>query len=78
MVTIDRDIPIPSDVGRRVGRLYPFSDLNVNESFAWPANSRGSLYQAAKAWRARHPGWRFHLSSIRDAEDGTVRLWRTG
>ena len=64
VVTIDTGVPIPEKVS------YPLKDLEVGESFVFPANKRSSV--SARA--SRITGKEF---TIKKQDEATCRVWRT-
>lgn len=68
---IDRDIPVPADIGRGRRCLYPFQDMRVGDSFV----AEGlSAVRAAHAWGSRHKA----TFASRQLERGSnqFRIWR--
>ena len=73
MYTIDKNIPIPADAGRRgTPRKYPFPDMRVGDSlFFADAPMEGREVQAARTYFKR-AGWTLVARRV----DGGVRVWR--
>jgi len=78
MYEIETGIPIPPEAYRPKAErtMYQLGDLVIGASLCVPVDRRGSVYEAAKQWRTRHPGWTFFLQPSRDADKGFIRLWR--
>jgi hypothetical protein len=69
---IETDIPIPEGRGSYESK-YSFDALPVGGSFKMPPDKRYSVYEAARKYRSRHPGWTFKMARV----EGGWRLWRT-
>ena len=52
--------------------MYPFSELEVGDSFTVPVGVRKRVGAAAERWKKRHPGWDYRCRSAAK----TTRLWR--
>ena len=69
MTDIKKDIPIPR--GERATK-YPFSDMEVGESVAYPNEDlNGKAYRAAKSCGDRH-----NKKFIARREGDGIRIWR--
>lgn len=69
---IDRNIPIPAEARGRPNR-YPFNQMNVGDSFAFPADIKTATAHAAARHHSR-AGMRF---IARKQPGGGYRCWRT-
>ena len=67
MYQIEKDVPMP-----RRGK-YPFSEMEIGDSFSVPAEDRLRLASSASRASARL-GCKF---VTRKQKDGSVRCWRT-
>ena len=79
-IKIEKNVPVPSGAGRGRNPLYPFTDMEIGDSFALPlvAEAGGStatnrVNQAASQHSRRH-GAKFTVRTLRD--EGIVRCWR--
>jgi hypothetical protein len=71
MFEIETGIPIPE--GRAsYDSKYSFGAMPVGGSFKVPSDKRYSVYEAARKYRTRHPGWAFKMARA----DGGWRIWR--
>jgi hypothetical protein len=66
----DKNVPVPTPRGGGHGR-WNFSAMKIGDSFAVPHEDK-SVIEAAKKWRARHPGWGY---ATRTSMEG-IRVWR--
>lgn len=65
---IEKGIQIPS-LGRPV--IYPFHEMEINDSFFAPMRSYGSVKTSASNYARKH-AVKFSLRKV----DGGVRVWR--
>lgn len=75
-IEIENGVPVPekyvhSGPGRP--RIYPFSTMQVGDSFALPADRANVVRFSASQWKRRHPGWDY-TSRV---DGGVIRIWRT-
>lgn len=68
-ITIDKNVPLPDDLMRRVE--YPFPDMEVGDSFVVAA-THTKLYSAASYYGKRHKK-KFKCRN----DDDKIRCWRT-
>lgn len=69
MIKIDKGIPMPT------GRVkYPFAQMKVGDSFAFPIRNRSSVAMSAINYALKHDGTKFTVSAKRGATEG--RCWR--
>ena len=68
---IDNDIPVPRKT--TVEHKYPFAQMKVGDSFAYPSVLRKRVDAAAFGWCKRRSGWRFTARRINDKQH---RIWR--
>lgn len=73
MFVIETGIPIPTHTPDRYAK-YPFKRMKIGDSFRAPADLAERTRDAAKHWRARHPGWDYFYQM---QKDGELRIWRT-
>jgi hypothetical protein len=71
MIEIDKNVPIPIGKARREN--YPFSKMEVGDSFLFASRSRQNAYQCVFHANARHAPKRF---ITRATEEGRHRCWR--
>jgi hypothetical protein len=84
LIPVEKGIPLPP---RRVGRVsnpgkgrgaevvYPWDKMEVGDSFrTHPRHTRSAIQSAAYGFGCRL-GRDF---SLREMDDGTIRVWRTG
>lgn len=82
-IKIEKNVKRLRGSGTRDGENhYPFSDMEVGDSFVVeigerkPASVQASMSTVARFWAAYHKkDWKFSLSMISDK--GKVRIWRT-
>jgi len=72
MIKIDKRVAIPPD-GKGRKSKYPFSSMQVGDSFEVSDVKKNTLLGAAKAWASRHN--KKAVFTIRHHE-GTTRIWR--
>lgn len=72
MIEVEKNIPIPQKKGR--APKYPFSDMNVGDSFEVVDAPKNTVLNAANQWSKRHN--KKAKFTIR-FEDGKTRIWRT-
>lgn len=71
-IKIDKGIPIPPRLNNG-GRpaAYPFSEMQVGDSFVYSGNSKAAISTTSAA--SRRLGFKF---TTRVEGDGLVRIWR--
>lgn len=71
---IESNVPIPSAGHAR--RRYPWEDLGLGDSVAYPHSNYWRVTQAAHRYRASRPGWNYIVRTV--VEDGIkyIRVWR--
>lgn len=67
-IKVEKGIPLPSSYGK-----YPFSKMEVGDSFKWPLECRARLNTAAANYAKSHD-MRFTIRAISPRE---LRIWRT-
>lgn len=69
---LEDDVPVPSS-GRYKTKSYPFSTMEIGQSFLLNQSDAQHARMAAAQYKLRHPGWKY---ASRQVEQGVVRLWR--
>jgi hypothetical protein len=67
-IKIEKNVPMPEARGETI---YPFSDMEVGDSFFVPGRTPNQMQNSASHWRKKN-GWKF--TTARE-NDGT-RIWR--
>lgn len=67
---VDRKVPIPADGRQR----YPWREMKVGDSFAFPSANRGAVSAAASWYASRHA--KEFKFTIRKVDATTARCWR--
>lgn len=72
MLTIDKNIPIPTERTHSTAKKYPFGDMEVGDSFLVPGKKKvsqmGSTIPNARA--------RYGFEFTSKLEEGGLRIWR--
>jgi hypothetical protein len=71
VIKIDKNVPIPANAGPT--KIYPFTELEIGDSFAVPLNQRGSARQGMHREHRKGNGKRFVSRAI---DNKTCRFWR--
>lgn len=78
---IDKGIPIPKIRRGRPG-LYPFSEMQIGDSFFLPMHGH-KLSASANSWKAhrrrqKEPGgkWKFETREVKENGIDGTRIWR--
>ena len=71
---VEKDIPIPVHISK--GSRYPFSKMEVGDSFKVPyeKNVGSAISGGAGHFRRAHPEYKFVIRTLK--EEGIVRCWR--
>lgn len=70
---IEKNIPCPQKgSGRPAGKIYPFSEMEVGDSFACPPNIKENSVAAAAHRENKKSGNKFVTRKV----DGIIRCWR--
>ncbi len=70
-IKIDKKIPLPE---KRLYESFPFAQMKVGDSFAFPTERLHTVYQAASQFKRRSKtGWSY---TCRKQAQG-YRFWRT-
>lgn len=69
---IEKNVPLTS--ARGGSAKYPFSEMEVGDSFHIPSPEFPRLVNSAAYHFGKKRGWKF---AFRKQEDGTYRCWRT-
>jgi len=70
-VKIEKGIPVPSR--RPKSGKYPFSEMEVGDSFVIHPDNGGLICGAARIHKLNHPGMNFTTRKLSDTES---RCWR--
>jgi hypothetical protein len=70
MIAVEKNIPMPPPGKPPGNKRYPWSEMNVGDSFAVPASISIDAFRRNHRTRA---GRRF---KVRKTPDGTYRCWR--
>lgn len=70
MITIEKNIPIPTKAGRY--NRYPFKQLKINESFFVPKGNRNNVSVAMAYFHRKNTNKRFVSRTV----DNGIRVWR--
>jgi hypothetical protein len=73
--TLEHGISPPTSGHRSGGRnnIYPWSEMEIGESFFVPGAKQKSLSSIARNWAVRHkPAWVFSCAAEKDG----ARIWR--
>jgi hypothetical protein len=72
---IDRGIPTPPQ--ERWNKKYPFSQMEVGDSFAVKSKSElSSAKSSARDYAERHKGFRVTIKTTRESPEIYGRVWR--
>lgn len=69
-IKIDKDVPIPE-----LPSLYPFSSMEVGDSFFAPGKTNKQMQNAASNYRKR--GMKFVTRQVTENSVEGTRIWRT-
>jgi hypothetical protein len=69
---IERNIPIPPRQ-RSVGSIFPFSEMEIGDSFAFSQAELKSVPSAIQQFRRSHSDYHF---TTRRLDDERLRVWR--
>ena len=78
MYAIEKNIPVPADSAAGRKKVYPFSDMNVGDSFGIPVTketagqTRARVSSSAAIW-GKKTGTKFIVRTL----PGLLRVWRT-
>jgi len=67
--TIEKDVPLS---GKRGAKRYPFSEMEIGDSFCAPLGLYQSLNGSAREYQKRHSGVVFTLRK----NENECRIWR--
>ena len=67
---IEKDIPLPDRIGSGRARKYPFSRMEVGDSFFAPV--AGNRIHSAVSQFSKRTGMKFTVKKV----DGGCRVWR--
>lgn len=73
-VTIEKYVPVPENNGMRGGGRYPFSKMEVGDSFTLGESYYKRVRSAASTFSKRHPEYKF-VARMDDSGE-TFRIWR--
>jgi len=71
MFEIEKNVPLPERKANT--SKYPFNSMEIGDSFAVPADIKGTVMNAATT-SGRYHGKKF---SARQIDENTARIWRT-
>lgn len=74
MSTIEPNIPIPSAANAK--RRYPWGELGLGDSVAYPHTDYGRVTQAAHRYRGSNPGWDYTARTVTENGAKRIRVWR--
>lgn len=74
MIKIEKNVPIPNKRGSGRKAKYPFSEMQIGDSFFTDNILPRALYQAAKLWNKRS-GKDYRWKAYKEGEFG-ARIWR--
>jgi hypothetical protein len=70
---IQKGVPISERFKSGARVKYPFTRLEIGDSFVATIGERRNLATAAQYWK-RKKGWRFKIAKI---SERSIRVWRT-
>jgi hypothetical protein len=75
LFVVEKNIKMPAAKAKKRKRFekYPWSKMQIGDSFFVPSKTTSAMSAAAVLASKRHPGAKF---SVRQMTDG-VRIWRT-
>lgn len=71
-IKIEKEVPLPANSGRGRGRLYPFHDMEVGDSFLVKDKKIAVVCRSIMYFRRKHPEMQFTSRTI----GNDVRVWR--
>lgn len=72
-IKIDKDVPLPTNVSS--GTVYPFAEMEVNDSFFVAGKTSNQMVNAAAHWR-KAKGWGFVCRNVVENDVKGARVWR--
>ena len=70
---IEKDVPMPETTRQTT---YPFSDMEVGDSFFAPDKTSEQLRNASSHWRKKK-GWKFTAQNVIEDDVQGARIWRS-
>lgn len=76
MIAVEKNVPVPTR-GGSAQTIYPFTTMEVGDSFVRPADRAAAVRMAAFKYARANKGWAYASTVREENQTMVVRLWRT-